>query len=471
MIYSKRVTLFMKKLVFFTSILVVCQILAMEIKDVHGKDVRLTRNQEQVFRTLEPLTAGIPEAGFGPGALDFSGSARPFMQGIYLNQIARYAQNPDLLVKKPFSPDEAELLLAADYLCVGNKKLLYILANRVWPHIQDHKPSGLQKTVKEKLELRQRAKPFLHSPAHVLEFLQTKQGLDLKKYFVKTVYFERSNNPYHYILDLSYAACASLAKAYPIPGKECIANLEYPFGSLEGIGDLITYVNNGASDYLEELSVSGHAFREFNLTHFRKSHCLKNYFSQINLADNYIPALAGDQLEMVQNCYEHSISITDLPGDLHIDLSRNPIAGIDEKVYRVVRSWRAKDLKRTLLLQNNALTEEQKDEIRYKWYLATHTIPERICMSKLMSGGINVAMLAAAIGFFFYIPADPLIMTPLATCFGGAAFNGAGDYAMFALARISHPDLHYTKIHKITGMEYEYPPVWGSEYRKPEIIL
>lgn len=470
MIYSKRVTLFMKKLVFFTGILVACQISVMEIKDAQGKDVRLTRNQEQVFRSFEPLMAGVPEAGFGQGAFDFSGSARPFMQGMYLNQIARYAQNPDLLLKKPISSDEAELLLAADYLCVNNKRLLYLLANRVWPHIQDHKPSGLQKTAEEKLELRQRAKPFLHSPAYLLEFLRTKQGLDLKKYFVKTFYFQRSNNPHRYILDLSYAACAALAKAYPISVKESIANLEYPFGSLEGIGDLISYVNNGAPDKLEELNLSGHAFREFNLTHFRKSHCWKNYFSQINLADNYIPTLEGDQLEMVTQCDGH-ICITDLPSYLRIDLSKNPIQKIDDHVYRMVRSWRAKDLKRILILQDNPLTEEQKDEIRYKWYLATHTIPERIYMSKLISGGINVAMLATAIGFFFYIPGDPLIMTPLATCFGGAAFNGAGDYAMFALARISHPDLHYTKIHKITGMEYEYPPVWGSEYRKPEIIL
>lgn len=67
MIYSKRVTLFMKKLVFFTGILVACQISVMEIKDAQGKDVRLTRNQEQVFRSFEPLMAGVPEAGFGQG--------------------------------------------------------------------------------------------------------------------------------------------------------------------------------------------------------------------------------------------------------------------------------------------------------------------------------------------------------------------------------------------------------------------
>ena len=105
----------MKKLLIFICVLAAINSWGMEIIDSEGKKVQVTRQREQVFASLE-LFQEEKESHLASGSFDFSATGRPFMNAEVMERFARYSKNPSLLFKKGrFTPDEADMLLMADY--------------------------------------------------------------------------------------------------------------------------------------------------------------------------------------------------------------------------------------------------------------------------------------------------------------------------------------------------------------------
>ena len=148
-------------------------------------------------------------------------------------------------------------------------------------------------SLSQKAILRHVAKPHLHSPAHLLEFLRNNQRIVPQDHFIN----QQNHFPSWRILDLSHAACMAFAQRFSAPTRNGCANLEFSFGSLEGIEDLINHVTGARAD-LYVLDLSGHAFATFDLKKFKKNEKWNDYFKSINLAGNAITAIEGKQLEI-----------------------------------------------------------------------------------------------------------------------------------------------------------------------------
>ena len=112
------------------------QIHGMYIIDCNGKKDKITQGEAKIL--LGGTLQGHEDF---PGQIDFTGVTRSFLNKKNLKKLLQYCKYPEDFWEqrrkaKQFFPQEADLLLAGDYLGV-DKNLLFNFANRVWPHLQD----------------------------------------------------------------------------------------------------------------------------------------------------------------------------------------------------------------------------------------------------------------------------------------------------------------------------------------------
>ena len=110
---------------------------AMKFIDCNGAHEKLTRGQSQALFASDAFQAHKDFSG----PIDFTDCERPFLNKKNLKALFRYCDGHKHFwsqrMRKPVEHDEIELLQAGDYIGV-EKSLLYNLANRVWPSLQDH---------------------------------------------------------------------------------------------------------------------------------------------------------------------------------------------------------------------------------------------------------------------------------------------------------------------------------------------
>ena len=162
-------------------------------------------------------------------------------------------------------------------------------------------------------------------------------------------------------VDLSFNRCAEVTSRM---GEKL-----FPFGRLNGIGQLLEYIDmqRSPSHYLiTVLKLNGHAFEAFEYQMMSNPRLGSYRITDIDLSDNYISNLMPDIFyNQNSGCYAY------------VNLSDNPITMVQDHLFDVIRHLRGQRRMVRINAAGSRLTEQQKDSIKRKWTLATHTIPER----------------------------------------------------------------------------------------------
>lgn len=378
-----------------------------EIIDAYGLPFTL---EDELAAALLKCTA-LEAYTLHEGVLDFSGLKKqcPFLAGSGIKHIASCINNPRLAAVRG---SNRTLFEVAHYLGAPDN-ILFILANEAWPTMQEQKTDSPE--IKEhKKALRFKARPHLCSPKHFLMFARSVTSgvtlpdtnkitlsFDILKYF-----YSHNNHGWfkHETTDW------------------CVA---YPFRSLDGIDELLTYLNAN-NDMSKDIDLSGHMLETFSCDMVRS-------INKLDLSGNQIKKLTGIQLQYNKEEI--------LPS---INLDNNPISKIDESFFQKI--YRERSIRTTtsychISLKNNLLTAKQKKKAQQKFYAATHTLPERYITQErwdniTIAGGGLVGTATALYGCYKLANYAPNALKYISK--GTAAILGGAIASLRELTRQGH---------------------------------
>lgn len=299
--------------------------------------------------------------------------------------------------------------------------ILFIIANELWPCMQNQTGDSAEKKA-YKEQVRYLARPFLCSPKHLLHYLQINR---VASNFLKDLI--HNNNK----VQLSFVIIRFLSQNINDHGWYTHNNTDwymgYQFCSLEGIEELITYLN--ANDRYKHIDLSGHMLETFSCD------MVENIVG-LNLSGNQIEQLTGAQLKYTKGY---------LPS---INLDNNPISRIDESFFQRIyreRTIRVTNSECYISLKNNLLTAKQKKKAKQKFYEATHTLPERYITQDRLSnftiaGGIlagTAASLYTGYTLATYMPTLPKYISEATSALAGGMLGIIGSNDKFSLSLLS----------------------------------
>lgn len=330
---------------------------SLEIIDVNGTKFNLDPELSQALlqcTNLEALEAH-------PGILDFSGlnhGKRGFLRKEFITRVAEWINNPKYQQSK-FTP-RLEIFETAHYLGAPDN-ILYMLANELWPSMQDNSNNNeLNKEYKK--HVRSLARSHLSSPKHFLRYLQSKPANYAS--ILKTQFMGGNLMDPQSGIQLDFDSLKIFMQTLRDTGWYTHNNadwyIQYPFCSLDGLIDLLKYLDMKSDSFLRQsLNLSNHSIENFSCDFIE-------YIDILNLSNNNIQKLTGNQLK--RKCA--------LPAKLI--LTNNPINTIEESFFEALRKERATKYNSCeISLENNKLTAAQKEEVRKKFYKATNTVPQR----------------------------------------------------------------------------------------------
>lgn len=274
------------------------------------------------------------------------------------------------LIKDPVKetsriPRNLELFECAHYLGAPHN-ILYLIANELWPLMQEHAPDNEQ-TKEYKKNIKKLATPFFASPKQLSSYVLTHPN----------IYDAFNPSPYSHFYrgDLS---CNSILRL-PNQGWYQDSNKNwykvYPFCTLDGIEN----------------------FRPLNNTPIR---------------------LTGHRLErIVSNILEGVNSPNDDTNIfINFDLANNPITCIDESFFQALSKRRALGHEIAISLLNTHLTAQQKEEYKKKFDQATQTFPQRYLSNfKFKSLAIGAGFIGTALAIEYFSHKVPKLINTTST--------------------------------------------------------
>ncbi|CAN5207006.1 hypothetical protein BH09DEP1_BH09DEP1_4790 [soil metagenome] len=411
------------------------------IIDSEGEEFKLSPNQSKALLKCESLSA---YTDFEKGKIDFSGSnytGKTFVTKKLILALARFINEPHKALFLPLIewdvdgiPFDLELFELADFLAAP-EKVLFVLANEMWPLMQDE--AILSKSQNDyKKHLRKLAEPYVSCPDYLLTYLKSNE-IEI----AKTKIINSNSHGTQTNIDLSHKACKKITPAINLANNAYLK--KYRFITLRGLDKLIEFLRKDNNVDFQQIDLSNHNLETFStkqLVHLARSRPLG-----ICLNYNKINQLSSKELDIT--------SQSDLP--YWINLRSNPIQSIDDSFFEAIRNLRSQptllwggDCMHNFTLKNTALTPEKQKEYAKKFYYATHTLPERIASKNLYEnigiwgcgaiGGILAARMASS---YFE---DKTIVLALASGFFGVMGGGIGGhnamgYVLSKLAQRSHP--------------------------------
>jgi hypothetical protein len=346
----------------------------LNIIDVKGAQFALEPELAQALlkcTNLEALEAH-------PGILDFSNLKHKFLTQKLIIGLAKTINNPrkfknDLDSTEPMAKHVTKLnpkaFEIAHYLGAPDN-ILYIMANELWPYIQEQ-PNDTEPTKQYKKNVRHLARPHLASPKHFLHFLQTKPANytdNFKTHFMKGNLLDTQGG-----IQLDFDSLKVFYTTLRDTGWYTHDNsdwyIKYPFCLLDGIKELLIHFEMDPN-YSHSINLSRHKLETFSCDMLPK-------IGTLNLSYNSIRKLTGSCLAVANKNY-----IQSLPS--RIILESNPIESIDDSFFEIIRKNRGTAYNTTeISLQNSNLTAAQKEDVRKKFYKATHTVPQRYLNSRM----------------------------------------------------------------------------------------
>jgi len=269
------------------------------------------------------------------------------------------------------------LLKVAAYFCAP-ANILHFFANTIWLFIQEE-PGDTQEIKDEKRQLRLMAEPYLANPGHLVAYAKY-HGIELENKVVTYKYWERHIN-------LSYARLVSLVTSdggWYQADDGLWYSAEFKFGSLKGFRELLELIKVNCCHVLD---VSGHALTKCDVKEVVKTSLQE--LGNLILNNNLIRVvdLNGITSEDLVNINWRGLTI-----------KNNPVVAIDDSFYNMIRQKRNKESFFSFVLKSSALTDQQKKEIRNKFYQITHiTFPERFINKYALGCGMAFTGVGSAL--------------------------------------------------------------------------
>lgn len=297
---------------------------SLKLRDTEGKDFELSPEESEAFLQCESLKMqGDPLSS--NGLIDYSDKKRSFIKQNLITQLAQFIMDPVKEIKQI----NLELFELANYVLAPNN-VLYLMANELWPLMQELNGDTPQ-VKKYKETLRGLAKPHLASPKQLAQYIQYSHHGKLFRNIKKW-----SEECQAYAFDLS---CNTISAHLRNGGWYQDENNHwykiYPFYTVDGIQQLCD-----PKDKLYYINVSGHR----------------------------IEKVSGNILQAMKEATD---------ANLKINFDNNPIAAIDQSFYQEVAKKRAATNRFSFSFEHSNLTDEQKEEIKKKFYYASTPIPQR----------------------------------------------------------------------------------------------
>lgn len=347
---------FMKHLLIVLSLYFnITSLMGMELIDAKGDRIVLNNDQADEFLSSELAANYIADPLLSSGlVIDFSGRNRAGFQGDLLKKLLNYSRRPELLICQPVCLEEGELLDAAEQLGL-NATLLYHLANRIWPYTQSDSQTLQEEATKRKWAAL--AKPYLHSPRHILAALHRENsGITVESLC------KQMNGGYYF----------DFARKETLP---------YVLGSLDGLQECLDYVAVRAySKVAGGVEGNGHLTPyDIDLSYNELTECdidsLENrsilryqyrpHFRTIVLAHNNIRKITASRKDYVPERNQH------------IDLTGNPVSFIDDSVYQLAKLYRSQGNRLHINMPHNRLNPMEQALAQQQWYLAANTLVDR----------------------------------------------------------------------------------------------
>lgn len=415
-----------------------------QIIDSEGTEFKLSKTLSRALLKCESLSS---YADFERGTIDFSGlKQRTFITKEHLSELADLIHRLDL---QDAEPDfiNLELFELATYLAAP-EKILFVLANRLWPEMQ-HDPllSEFQNAYKK--DLRTRAEPYLACPEHLLTFIKKN---DIDRYtFIK----KHANLDYELKIDLSYNKIQNLGNSSSNDTAVDTYLTQYKFCTLRGLTQLIDYLSPDKKNRaFHKINLSSHYLEMFSIKELRDLTFLGHL--KIILDNNNITKLSSHEIDSLGTSYT-----------LH--LNNNPIQSIDNNFFEAIRKARSQNLllyggnnSYRFILKNTALSSQKRNEYKKKFYEATHTIPERFASPNIFWHGSF--WLPAVLGSYLAATQSPklfqnhdayrhLAATGAGFIAGGVAGQYAMGYVISKIAQKTHPGISNFNMAMVQGSE------------------
>lgn len=278
-----------------------------------------------------------------------------------LTWLARFIANP-VVEQKELSPVIQQFEIA--HICGAPENILYILANELWPYMQD-KENDAKDRKDYKTSIRELARPYLSSPRYFLNYLKSKPILEA---FRKNHIFDITPDSHildaslKRIIDLSFEEIRNFSSYLRDEGwyrhNNCNWQVKYPFHTLEGIYELIEYLQvDQNKDW--SIRLRNHNLETFSCDIVKSLNC-------IDLTGNKIKHLHSAQLKYQKH----------LPQIIILD--SNQIESINDNWYEAFYYLRCRQYSDCFInLENNRFSDAQKKNIREKFNKAIQSLPEQ----------------------------------------------------------------------------------------------
>lgn len=421
---------------------------AMDFIDGHGQLFSMSTEQKNTFLASD-LGAQLKPDIEAENKVDLSGMSHLKVSGKSLLQVLDYAADTKLLTSHKlnlitsteFNPEEAELLEVANFIGV-NKELLYHLSNRVWEALcwdtnrsqEKRRVSGPQGAY-----LGQIARPYLHSPAHVMAELKLKN-----------------------VQQDVEALCEPDGVGYCI----CFSGhwLTYRLGSLEGLKECLEYIHERQKKFarplvgvelnynaLCEIDIGAFVRLESNY-HIYKVVCIMNFIKKIT----------------AHNTANSKMHLRELL------LRDNPIEIIDVTVFELAKRYRSHGKKLKIHMPGHNLSFSEIALAKQQWHLAVNTLVDRYSKGHNPDGlGVIAALLVTLGAGFAELALKTNGMVLLAAGVGGGMASWLTLHLRYLprlahmMAIQTHPEIEKPRVdfHKPLGN------TWLEDWQKPQLIL
>ena len=436
----------------YLSLLCSMWLCGLEFRDATGKMDCIPAHLIDVFYETEQGKALKEDVKNGL-PIDFSGAKRPCLSGIYIKQVLEYTHNLESLTKKKVGAEEVQLLDTANYLGIKQETLLYHLANRVWGYLRTgRQKKDLRLSESDEAYIRKIAKPYLNSPAQLLQRLKLFSSYRREDGFI--------------CFDFNFK---TIKKQY---------DQEYPFALSCGIADLINNIigiHSLRDGNKIMIDLSGHSIKEFIIDDWIDEGA--RYLYPPNLIISLY--LAHNGTERIGWSKKRPF-----PQVESLDFSHNPVSSIDSSVFELARFQRTHGKKFTLIIPHHKLSLQEIALAKQQWYLAVNTLVDQYSKGYNPNGISVIVAMLIAIGTGVVVDYG---MQPNSVLL----FGGLGGAMVSLLTQVSSqvslltfhlkvlPSLAY-KLALQTHPDMEKPEVsfheplgntWLEDWRKPQLIL
>lgn len=323
--------------------------------------------------------------------IDYSGDIRSdkkrFLKQDLIIKLAQLINDP--IKELPHMVHNLEFFELADYLTAPNN-ILYLIANELWPLMQDQKDDTESISIYKK-SIRRLAQPHFSSPKHRAAYslahcfsykfhLINSSNHDANNQLKNGGWYQDNNNQWYKI---------------------------YPYCTLDGIDDLYG------------------------------STCTK-----LNLSGHRLATLTGDILKNIRK--------TEYRNPIEINFDNNPISCIDESFFKELAKKRSEGIDVDISLQNTRLTPAQKTAVNQKFHNATTTLPQRyISEFKYNWLARGAGCLGAVFATYYLSQKSPALISGtsvISSGIMGAALGGLGGALVSAAESHSHRPYEYVAI-------------------------